>query len=377
MTEPSNPRKILLRLLICLLLPVPGVTVPGVAYGQGGRVVFGVNPVGAESLTPAQQDTLLEQLRQSGVTTIRIGLGPKFRSFILRAQQKGIGTIAIVYPNSGPQKHLRSADKADGLTYAQAGLTDEDPVEFKSWLEAELAPLEAANVKLRAFELGNEINGPYFNGDFLPEQASGRVLGINDLKNPADPEGRAIAASYRAYLKITAALKEVRDQSRVNRETPILSAGLADGGMPGKRPGQKLDGVSIPGTLEFLRENGIDSLVDGYGVHVYPHGETTNVQAQLGSLNQDAFSKCTSAKPCWVTEWGFKNADQSCPAKDQPRAAMFSAERNAFESFVRQGRVVALIVYSWSGAPEAVDKTYGIYRCGGLTEAGKAALTPR
>jgi hypothetical protein len=50
-----------------------------------------------------------------------------------------------------------------------------------------------------------------------------------------------------------AALKEVRDRSTINRTTPILSAGLADGGLPGKKPGQRLDGVSIPATLEFFR----------------------------------------------------------------------------------------------------------------------------
>jgi hypothetical protein len=38
--------------------------------------------------------------------------------------------------------------------------------EFKIRFAAQLATLEAAKVHLTAFELGNEINGPYFNGDF-------------------------------------------------------------------------------------------------------------------------------------------------------------------------------------------------------------------
>jgi hypothetical protein len=66
----------------------------------------------------------------------------------------------------------------------------------------------------------------------------------------------AIAASYRAHLQVMAALKDVRDHSRLNGKTPIISAGLADGGLPGKKPGQKLDGVSIPATVYLPMRKG-------------------------------------------------------------------------------------------------------------------------
>ena len=63
---------------------------------QAAPVVIGVNPVGAESMTPAQQDVLIAHLRQNGVTTIRTGLGLKLRSLILRAQHSGIGSRQTV-----------------------------------------------------------------------------------------------------------------------------------------------------------------------------------------------------------------------------------------------------------------------------------------
>jgi hypothetical protein len=66
-------------------------------------------------------------------------------------------------------------------------------------------------------------------------------------------------------------LKSARDASKLNRTTPILSAGLADWGLPRPHPGSKLDEVSIPDTIAFLRQNGLDKLADGYGVHVYMH----------------------------------------------------------------------------------------------------------
>lgn len=145
------------------------------------NVVVGVNVVGVDRLSEAQQDALVEQLRRDGVTTVRTSFGPAFEHFIIHAYQNGIG----------------------------------------------------------------------------------------DLNSPSDSEGRAIAKGYLAYLRVVAKLKDVRDHSRLNQETPILSAGLATSGQPGKKPGWKIDGVSAAATLEFWQQHGIDKLVDGYGVHAY------------------------------------------------------------------------------------------------------------
>jgi hypothetical protein len=72
--------------------------------------------------------------------------------------------------STGP---LRPADPALGLTWKQQALSDSNPEKLKGWFVPQLAALEASGVRLRAFELGNEINGPHFNGDFLPAHATG------------------------------------------------------------------------------------------------------------------------------------------------------------------------------------------------------------
>jgi hypothetical protein len=338
---------------------------------QARSVVVGVNVVGVQQMNESQQDALIEQLVQNHVKTVRTGIGEKFNRFIIRAYERGIGAVVIVYPGEGnPDARKRPADPSVGLNYAQSGLTDADPAKFKTLFATQLAPLEEAGVHLTALELGNEINGPFFNGDFLPAQASGRVLGIEDLNNPHDPEGRAITASYLGYLKVVAALKELRDHSKLNQATPIISAGLADGGLPGKKPGQRLDGVSVPATLEFLRQHGMDNLVDGYGVHVYPTSEARGgVLALVDYLNKDAFAVCTSAKPCWLTEWGFSNSDESCPINDQGRVQQVGTMRGALKHFAEQGRLAASIVFSWSTGHK------GIVRCGAVTDAGNLALS--
>jgi hypothetical protein len=364
-------QKVGIRTIACILLGAV-IVHPALA----GNVIVGVNNVGAQLMNEQQQDALIEQLRRNGVKTVRTGIGETFARFIIRAYQRGIGAVVIVWPTQeGSGAHTRAADKSSGLQWAQPAITDADPAKFKAWLAAQLASLKAAGVHLTALEFGNEINGPYFNGDFLPAQASGRVLGLSDINNPSDPEGRAIAASYRAYLQVLAALKEVRDRLTVNRSTPIISAGLADGGLPGKKPGQKLDGVSIPATLEFLRQNGLDRLVDGYGDHVYPSGDPRKpVSALIDQLDKDAFALCTAAKPCWLTEWGFNNPDTSCPTDDKTRVQLIGTMRDALRQFADRGRLAASLYYSWGGEPSAAGST--IFRCGALTNAGKLALSP-
>jgi len=237
------------------------------------------------------------------------------------------------------------------------------------------AALEAGGVHLTAFEFGNEINTAGYDGDF-PIQASGRVLGLSDLNNANDPEPAAIAAGYRVYLKALAELKHVRDSSNLNKTTPIISAGLADDEPPGKRPGAKTDGSSLPDTLQFLRQRGLDELVDGYGVHFYPSNPDPNtpLSLRINGLAVRAFALCSSAKLCWLTKWGFANLDLSCPIHDETRVKLFQTECEAFKTFVRQGRLAAITYYNWTVLPGF--EAQAVFRCGALTDAGKLALSP-
>jgi hypothetical protein len=93
--------------------------------------------------------------------------------------------------------------------------------------------LDAAGVALAGMELENEINMAGNNPDFrLPGE--GRVLGLSDLYH--DPEGQQVAKGYLQSLKILAALKDIRDHSRLNRRTPLLPTNLVDTGPEGAWP---------------------------------------------------------------------------------------------------------------------------------------------
>jgi hypothetical protein len=132
----------------------------------------------------------------------------------------------------------------------------------------------------------------------------------------------------------------------------------------------KTDAVTIRATLKYLRANGLDALVDAYGVHTYPSTYRSAAE-RLIRLEQETLAECRSSgqgKPCWLTEWGLPAGDTTCPDSDTPRVALTREMLADFRQFAQQGRLNGLIYYAWA------DNKYGIYRCGALTESGRLAV---
>jgi hypothetical protein len=170
-----------------------------------------------------------------------------------------------------------------------------------------------------AFEVGNELNSSQNNGDFL-NPTSGRVLGLADLNNPGDADGQSVAAGYRAYIKTLAAVKELRGHSELNKTTPILTGMSAWWEVPNGPKYSNMTGAKMTDTIAFLRQNGVDKLVDGYAVHLYS-GATPRTHFQRLAFLGAGLSQCNggNTKQCWVTEWAFNNANRSCPLDDSAR----------------------------------------------------------
>jgi hypothetical protein len=236
---------------------------------------------------------------------------------------------------------------------------------------------------LAGFELGNEINWAGFNADF-PLPGQGRVFDKNDLVH--DPEGRQIAQGLLQYVKTLTVLKEIRDHSKLNQRTPIISAGLADldgSDWPHQR---KADAVSVFATLDFLRTNGLDKLVDGYGIHSYPPssepGTSAGVAKRRSHVEENGLSECqpsgsASGKPCWFTEWGVGGASGSCPVDDTTRVKLVREMRDYYGELARQGRLKGLIFYTWQGNVRAAkEDPASAFRCGALTNSGRLAIAP-
>jgi hypothetical protein len=345
------------------------------------KVIVGVNVMGVDQIGDAQQEALAQQLQDNGVKTIRTSLGghgDRYTSFVIKAYRHGIGSVVLVSPfANNTAKHALAPDAAAGRPWALPALQDADAQGFRKWLAPELAKLDAAGVRIVAFEAGNEINSSPFNADFAAP-GPGRPLELADLNNPADPQGRAVAAGYRAYLKVSAVLKDMRDHSQLNGTTPILTGVSAWWGEPGQPKNASMTGASMNGSIEFLRQNGADKLIDGYAVHLYTSSDPHRSLAQRVAVLENGFAECNrDTKPCWVTEWAYNNANRSCPIDDSLRLRLVQDERAAYRTFAGQGRLAALIYYSWSGDYVGQKESPGtLFRCGALTEAGKLVLSP-
>jgi hypothetical protein len=257
---------------------------------------------------------------------------------------------------------------------------------FKTNIGAELAKLESKGIVLAGFELGNEINWTGFNSDF-PLPAQGRILTEKDLTD--DPEGRQIAKGYLRYLETLTALKDIRDGSTPNQRTPIISAGLADlDNSASWLHSVKADAVDVVATLHFLQAHGLDRLVDGYGLHLYPLAVAPDMPQGLASLRtqveNNGLPECRPAgaakgKPCWITECNFsglKGLDK-CPIDDSMRLAMVREMRSVFTELAKQQRSGGAMFYTWQGqihAPKADPDS--VFLCGAVTPSGRLAVAP-
>jgi hypothetical protein len=192
-----------------------------------------------------------------------------------------------------------------------------------------------------------------------------------------------VARGFLQYLKLLAVIKDVRSRSKLNQHTPIVSAGLVFNEAPEAPRKARLDAVSGPATLDFMRAHGLDDLVDAYGVHTYPWvdnpGSPAAVAGRQERLQKYVLAECrpegsTDGKPCWITEWGIPSPqDASCPVPESDtihQVQLIQETRNNFKPFIAQRKVTGLFYYAW------LDQQYGLFRCGALSDAGKLALGP-
>jgi len=347
---------------------------------QAANLIVGMNVVNPMRASVADQNAIIGQLKAAGVRVIRAGLTPdeKGIDFAKRVYAQGIKIelmLGFRYLPNAPTRPYQPQEFP--AMWSGHPLSFADPEGSRAYFQSFIGQLEANGIVLEGFELGNEINWAAFNPEF-PLPGEGKNFGLSDLAH--DPEGQQIAKGFLQYVKILAALKDVRDHSTLNRHTPIISAGLADDGGEGPWPGSKVDGVSVNATLEFLRAHGMDALVDAYGIHTYPWAKTPSERKQR--LEKYAVAECrpahsTAGKPCWITEWGVDNKTTSCPLDDTARAAVVTDIMDDFRELATQGHLVGALYFAWNSDPWAKHVSpKSVYRCGALTEGGKLALVP-
>lgn len=331
----------------------------------------GVNVNSFQNFDAAKQEIIVRQLVASKVRCVRTSLRPDDKNIHLakELQDKGIGLIWVVGAEFPPDTPVRPADAQRHMRSALP-LSAADPDRSREFYRSLFKVLDDHGIAVSGIELGNEINWTDFNGDF-PIPGQGKSFTLEDLSR--DPEARQVARGFLQYLKVLAALKEERDRSRLNKQAPIISAGMAavTGGEWQKKLG--VDGVSIPATYAFLRAHGLDELVDGYGVHYYPPeikpGDSTAASQRLSVLDNKIFPP-GNGKPYWLTEWGFQSSAASSN-EDQTRTRSVTEMRSYFQGLFRTGRLKGVFWYVWNEPDRCA-----IFRNDVLWEAGKRVVEP-
>ena len=361
---------------VCLIALAGGFSATTAA--RAATLVTGMNIVNPQRAKIDDQNALIAQLHAAGVQVVRCGITNDDKGIDLAQRLKAAGiAIELIlspkYPPDAPKRAYQPQKYPE--MWGGPPLSYADPHLSHAYYASLFAKLEAAGIPIVGFELGNELNWTAFNPEF-PLPGEGKSLGLDDLYH--DPEGQQIAKGFVQYLKILRELKTVRDASQLYAHTPIITAGFVDAGPAGPRK-SVLDNVALDATLAFLRANGLDDLVDAYGVHTYPSGKLSPAAAKQ-RLYDLTLAACrppgvAGGKPCWITEWGFPNADKDCPIDDAGRAALVREYMGFYHTLADTGRLAGVMLFSWDSDPwsKTVDRD-SVYRCGALTSAGQAAL---
>jgi hypothetical protein len=351
--------------LAMLLAFAPAMPV-GADDGPVDRI--GINRVNLAWLSSANQKRVLEEIAASGITHVRLSLSrPVDKSIEALGMADRLGLkilLEIQLANKDYYPGSASPRTGFGRIWDVQRLSDLDLNLYREQLRSALARIDALGIRIDAIEPGNEINYSAYNGDLAVYQKPGRRTPrtISDLANrPAFDRG---LDRYVGAIRIT---REELQATVHSRQALLISAGLSDVGTSeaDRRGMERLDPGDV---ISLLQARGMDALVDGYGIHVYPgRRDSAALERHVAKL-LDFCRAEKEGRPCWVTEWGIANTAVSCPVDDRAREAAIRAMRRSFAKLANEGKVKAAFYYDWDTQP-----VYRVWRCGSLSPAGVAA----
>ena len=356
------------RLLICVLLLAFWAIAQAPVADAGEAPRIGVNRVNLAWLSRSDQERILAEMAANSVTHARLSLSrPVDKSIdaLEIANRLGIRILLEVQlTNKSYYPETALPRTGHGRIWDVHRLSDLDLDRYRMGLREALRRIDALGIRLEAIEPGNEINLSAYNGDLLvyPQVGEGTPRAIAELA------GRA--AFERGLDKYLEAVKITREEVRKtvhSRDAAIVSAGLSDltAREADKRGLERLDPGEV---IALLREKGVDSLVDAYGIHLYPGQRSASA---IAGHVKGLLDFCQPAKPCWVTEWGIANTARDCPVDDTKRVDAVRAVRSVFDQLMKSGRLSAAYYYDWDTEP-----SYSVWRCDRLSPAGAIAITP-
>jgi hypothetical protein len=358
------------RTRIARIVPalVAGALLIAAAVGDGAVAAeIGFNRVNLGWKKPDERRDVIDAMTRSGVASVRMSLSvPAEPSLdaVRVAHEAGLRVLLeISLNNRGFYAEGTERRSAQGKSFDVYRLSDLDPERYRVVIRETLAELDRLGVELVGIEPGNEINWAGYNGDL--------AVSTDPKGSPPGSDPAKVAQGVERYVGIVRVTREEMAASRLNKDAKLISAGLSDMPVPfSRRIGLEI--VPAPDWTARMQALGLDDLVDAYGIHVYPG--STGTRARRDGLVREALSFCGpdgAGKPCWITEWGVANTSPRCPVDDKARAAQVEQVRSIIDADIEAGRVEAAYYFDWDS-----ETPYSVWRCGGLSSAGRAAIRP-
>jgi hypothetical protein len=306
-----------LLLAYLLLLPVAPVCAQAVKE-------IGIDRSGLSQQPAAVQEKTLENIRHLGATWFRDGPtsgSPQgVANFVngvrLVKQQRLKMLVNIVQTDEDYDGPLTTHDhgwKAKKLS--QINL-EKFTGRFRTLLDA----LRAADLTIDAVEFGNEDDSYYYDAD----------VPYDHYATP--DEVRTWLRGYGEFLKAGA---EVLHDPRYYPHAKIITFGIAHGCDQCAGPPRHLSNpVRIVAMLKDV--NGFNYLdnaryhVDGYGTHVY--ASPNDVGGSVAHTLREDVVAFGTARPLWITEWGFQDLKAFPNKKGQTLSQCLQAFLGAFDA---------------------------------------------
>lgn len=356
----------------CLLLALLGLVQAPLAHAAEVRAArIGINRLNLAWLPRADQERVLGEMAANGITHARLSLSrPVDKSIegLEIASRLGIRILLEVQlTNKSYYPETARPRSGFGRIWDIHRLSELELDRYQMGLRDALRRIDALGIGLDAIEPGNEINFSAYNGDLLVHRRPGERTprSIADLADRA-----AFEQGLDNYVEVLKITRQEVQRSVHSRDAAIVSAGLSDlsADWADGRGMERLDPHEV---IALLRKRGIDSLVDAYGIHVYPGQKPAPTLSGGVRRVLDFCGTGDAARPCWVTEWGIGNTARDCPVDDGKREGAVRAVRAVFQQLMDEGRLTAAYYYDWD-----TEQSYSLWRCGRLSPAGALAVAP-
>ena len=326
---------------------------------------IGVNRPNLAELPEDQWKATLESMSRAGVQLLRTNAAApsaQVARLIRHANDRGIQVILIV-PLWLPALYPPHVQPRQGNAnyFAVRPISRIDPVRFRALWNGLRESMRAAGAHALAYQIGNELNGAGFNGDY-PIADDARLIALDSCDLP------------RACKDILDGLALYVDLLRIVRESDLLDgalllpAGLAK---TSEAWAARTKGFfSTPSaTIRHLETLGTGRFVEAYAVHIYPNASLTNpktgardVKRQIADVVSECVPSGLTTKPCWVTEWGIASQHVSCE-QDPSRMVLQEAGLRMLRDFMRRDILETAIYYDWDA-----DGSLSVFRCGRLVD---------